>query len=35
MLNAHGINGVRQTEMHKAEPLVSDHSHFEAEISIE
>jgi len=35
MLNAHGINGVRQTEMHKAEPLVPDPSHFEVEIGIE
>jgi hypothetical protein len=34
-LNLHGINDVRQREIHAAEPLVSEPSPFEAEIVIE
>jgi hypothetical protein len=34
-LNVHGVNDVRQTEMHTAEPLVSEPSSFEVEITIE
>jgi hypothetical protein len=34
-LNVHGINDVRQREIHAAEPLVFDPSSFEAEITIE
>jgi hypothetical protein len=33
-LNVYGVNDVRQTEIHTAEPLVSGHSTFEAEIFI-
>jgi len=32
--NIHGINDVRQTEMHAAEPLVPEHSSPEVEIAI-
>jgi hypothetical protein len=35
LLNVHGINDVRQTEMHSAEPLVPEPSCFEAEDAIE
>jgi hypothetical protein len=35
LLNVHGINDVRQKEIHAAEPLVSKPSPFEAEIAIE
>jgi hypothetical protein len=34
-LNIHGINDVRQTEVHTAEPLVSEPSAFEVEVAIE
>jgi len=33
-LNLHGINNVKQTEMHTAEPLVTQFSVFELEIDI-
>jgi hypothetical protein len=35
LLNVHEVNSVRQTEIHKAEPLVPGPSSFEAEIAIE
>ena len=34
-LNVHGVKGVRQTEIHTAEPLVSEPSAFEFELAIE
>jgi hypothetical protein len=34
-LKVHGINDVRQTEIHTLEPLVSNHGHFVIEIAIE
>ena len=34
-LNIHGVNGVRQTELHTAEPLVSEPSAFEVELTFE
>ena len=34
-LNIHGVNDVRQTEIHTAEPLVSEPSAFEVEITVE
>jgi hypothetical protein len=34
-LNEHGVNDVRQTEMHTAEPLVPEPNPFEIEIAIE
>jgi hypothetical protein len=34
-LNVHGVNDVRQTEMHTAEPLGPEPSAFEVEIAIE
>jgi hypothetical protein len=34
-LNVHGVNDVRQTEIHTAEPLVSESSPFEIEMAIE
>jgi hypothetical protein len=34
-LNIHGINDVRQTEVHTAEPLVPEPSAFEVEMAIE
>ncbi len=34
-LNVHGVKGVRQTEIHTAEPLVSEPSAFEIELAIE
>jgi hypothetical protein len=34
-LNVHGINDVRQTEIHTAEPLVPELSVFEVEMGIE
>jgi hypothetical protein len=34
-LNVHGVNDVRQTVIHTAEPLVPDPSSFEVEIAIE
>jgi len=35
LLNVHGVNDVRQTEMHKPEPLVCESSSFEVDIVIE
>jgi hypothetical protein len=35
LLNAHGVNDVRQIEAHTAEPLVPEHSAFEVEMAIE
>ena len=35
LLNVHGVNDVRQTEMHTTEPLVPEPSAFEFELSIE
>jgi hypothetical protein len=34
-LNVHGVNDVKQTEIHTAEPLVPELSSFEFEIAIE
>jgi len=34
-LNVHGVNEVRQTEIHTAEPLVTEPSAFEFEMAIE
>ena len=34
-LNVHGVNDVRQTEIHTAEPLVSEPSASEVELTIE
>jgi hypothetical protein len=34
-LNVHGVKNVRQTEIHKAEPLVPEPSSFEVEITID
>jgi hypothetical protein len=31
----HGVNDVRQTEIHRAEPLVADPSSFKVDITIE
>ena len=35
LLNVHGVNDVRQTEIQTAEPLVPDPSAFEVELAIE
>jgi hypothetical protein len=35
LLNAHGVNDIRQTEIHTAAPLVPEPSAFEAELAIE
>jgi hypothetical protein len=35
LLNVHGVNDVRQTEVHTAEPLVLEPSAFEVEMAIE
>jgi len=35
LLNVHGVNEVRQTEIHAAKPLVPEPSAFEAELVIE
>jgi hypothetical protein len=35
LVNVHGVNDVRQTEIHTAEPLVSEPRSSEAEIAIE
>ena len=35
LLNIHGINDVRQTEIHTAEPLVPEPTAFEVELAIE
>jgi len=34
LLNVHGVNNVRQTEIYTAEPLVPDPSAFEFEMAI-
>ena len=34
LLNVHGVNEVRQTEIHTAEPLVPEPSAFEVELAI-
>ena len=34
LLNVHGVNDVRQTEIHTAEPLVPEPSAFEVELAI-
>jgi hypothetical protein len=34
LLNVHNVSDVRQTEVHKAEPLVPGHSRLEVEIVI-
>jgi len=34
-LYAHGVNDVKQAEMHKGEPLVSEPIDFEVELAIE
>jgi len=35
LLNVHGVNDVRQREIHTAEPLVPEPSAFEVELAIE
>ena len=35
LLNIHGVKDVRQTELHTAEPLVSEPSAFEVQLAIE
>jgi len=35
LFNVHGVNDVRQTEIHTAEPLVPEPSAFEVEMAIE
>jgi len=35
LLNVHGVNDVRQTEIHTAEPIVSEPSVFEVDLAIE
>ena len=35
LLNVHGVNDVRQTEIHTAEPLVPEPSAFEVEMAVE
>jgi len=35
LLNVHGVNDVKQTEIHTAEPLVTDPTVFEFEMAIE
>jgi hypothetical protein len=35
LLNVHGVNDVRQTEIHTAEPLVPEPISFEVDIAIE
>ena len=35
LLNIHGVNDVRQTEIHTAEPLVPDPSAFKVEMATE
>ena len=34
LLNVHGVNDVRQTEIHTSEPLVPETSAFEVEVAI-
>ena len=35
LLNVHGVNDIRQTEIHTAEPLVPETSAFEVDLAIE
>jgi hypothetical protein len=35
LLNVHGVNDVKQTEIHTAEPLLSEPSTFEFELAVE
>jgi hypothetical protein len=35
LLNVRGVNGVRQTEKHSAEPLLAEPSKFEVEMTME
>jgi hypothetical protein len=35
LLNIHGVNDVRRTEIHTAEPLASNPSAFEVEMAVE
>jgi hypothetical protein len=35
LLNVHGVNDGRQTEMHRAQPLIPEPNSFEVEIAIE
>jgi len=35
LLNIHGVNDIRQTEIHTGEPLVSEPSAFEFQLAIE
>jgi len=35
LLNVHGVNDVRQTEIHTAEPLKPESSAFEVELALE
>jgi hypothetical protein len=35
LLNVHGVNDIRQTEINTAEPLVPELSAFEVELAIE
>jgi hypothetical protein len=35
LLNIHGVNGVSQTEIHTAKPLVPEPSDFEVEMTVE
>ena len=35
LLNVHGVDDVRQTEIHTAEPLMPEPSAFEVELAIE
>ena len=34
LLNVHGVNDVRQTELHTAEPLVPEPSAFDVEMAV-
>ena len=34
-MNVHGVNGIKHTDIHTAEPLVPDRSVFEVELAIE
>ena len=35
LLDVHGVNDVRQTEIHSAEPIIPEPSAFEVELAIE
>jgi len=35
LFNAHGVGGVKQTEIHTAEPLVPETSAFDVEMAVE